>query len=130
MVIANIMNLSRINPREVYKWFMEYYVDSYDWVMKPNVYGMGLFSDGGIFSTKPYICASSYLLKMSDYKKGKWTDIVDGLYWKFVDDHREKLKGNPRIGIMTKIIDNMNKDRRNKIFLAADNFLDEHTLLE
>ena len=130
MVIANIMNLSRINPIEVYKWFMEYYVDSYDWVMKPNVYGMGLFSDGGIFSTKPYICASSYLLKMSDYKKGKWTDIVDGLYWKFVDDHREKLKGNPRIGIMTKIIDNMNKDRRNKIFLAADNFLDEHTLLE
>ena len=67
---------------------------------------------------------------MSDYKKGKWTDIVDGLYWKFVDDHREKLKGNPRIGIMTKIIDNMDKDRKNKIFFAADNFLDEHTLLE
>ena len=60
--------------------------------MAPNVYGMGLYSDGGIFSTKPYICGSSYILKMSDYKKGAWTDIVDGLYWKFIDENREKLK--------------------------------------
>ena len=73
------MNLARIDPKEVYTWFMEYYVDSSDWVMAPNVYGMGLYSDGGIFSTKPYICGSSYILKMSDYKKGEWTDIVDGL---------------------------------------------------
>ena len=52
MVIANMMNLARINPKEVYKWFMEFYVDSYDWVMVPNVFGMGMYSDGGIFATK------------------------------------------------------------------------------
>ena len=48
MIIANIMNLSRINPAEVFSWFMEYYVDASDWVMVPNVFGMGLYSDGGI----------------------------------------------------------------------------------
>ena len=53
MILANIMNLCEINPKQVYKWFMEMFVDSSDWVMSPNVYGMGLFSDGGIFPTKP-----------------------------------------------------------------------------
>ena len=51
MVLCNIMNLCEIKPNEVYNWFMEMFVDSSDWVMSPNVYGMGLFSDGGIFST-------------------------------------------------------------------------------
>ena len=127
MIIANLMNLARIEPREVYRWFMEFYVDSSDWVMAPNVYGMGLYSDGGIFSTKPYICASSYILKMSNYKKGEWTDIVDGLYWKFVDQKRDKLKKNPRIGIMTKMIDNMEAKRKERIFRAANNFLKRTT---
>ena len=127
MVIANIMNLARINPKEVYKWFMEFYVDSYDWVMVPNVFGMGLYSDGGVFATKPYICASSYILKMSDYKKGEWTDVLDGLYWKFIDENRQKLKSNPRIGIMTKMIDSMDIIRKNRIYMAANNFLKEHT---
>lgn len=127
MIIANLMNLSRINPKEVYKWFMEFYVDSSDWVMAPNVFGMGLYSDGGIFSTKPYICASSYILKMSNYKKGEWTDIVDGLYWKFIDEKRTKLKRNPRIGIMTKMIDNMDINRKEKIFNAANDFLTRTT---
>ena len=127
MVIANIMNLARINPKEVYNWFMEFYVDSYDWVMVPNVFGMGLYSDGGVFATKPYICASSYILKMSDYKKGEWTDVLDGLYWKFIDENRQKLKSNPRIGIMTKMIDSMDIIRKNRIYMAANNFLKEHT---
>jgi len=127
MIICNIMNLSEINPNEVYNWFMEFYVDSSDWVMVPNVYGMGLFSDGGIFSTKPYICASSYILKMSNYKKGHWSDILDGLYWKFIDNNRDKLRINPRIGIMTKMVDNMEKNRKNKIYAAADKFLNIHT---
>ena len=49
MILSNIMNLCEIKPVFVYKWFMEMFVDSSDWVMVPNVYGMGLFSDGGIF---------------------------------------------------------------------------------
>ena len=70
MILSNIMNLCEIEPKQVYKWFMEMFMDSSDWVMSPNVYGMGLFSDGGTFATKPYICGSAYFLKMMDFKKG------------------------------------------------------------
>ena len=52
--------------------------------MSPNVYGMGLFSDGGIFATKPYLCGSNYILKMMDFKRGEWCEIMDGLYWRFI----------------------------------------------
>ena len=67
MVLSSLMNLCEIEPKQVYKWFMEMFIDSSEWVMVPNVYGMGLFSDGGIFATKPYICGSSYYLKTVSY---------------------------------------------------------------
>ena len=68
MVIGNFMLLCQFDPNDVYKWFMELYVDAYDWVMVPNVYGMSQFSDGGLFATKPYISSSNYIKKMSNYK--------------------------------------------------------------
>lgn len=70
MIFANFMNLAQFNPDEVYQWFMEMFIDSYDWVMVPNVYGMSSFSDGGKMSTKPYISGSNYIKKMSDYPDG------------------------------------------------------------
>tara|TARA_B100001059_G_scaffold235086_1_gene279620 strand:+ start:1882 stop:3378 length:1497 start_codon:yes stop_codon:yes gene_type:complete len=128
MIISNLMNLSGINPNEMYRWFMEMYIDSYDWVMVPNVYGMGSYADGGIFSTKPYICASSYMLRMSNYKKGEWCDVVDGLYWKFVDKNIKFFGSNPRLAIMTKSLDKMSGDRKRMIFQKADEFIDKNIL--
>ena len=84
MILGNFMLLCEFNPNEVYKWFMELFVDAYDWVMVPNVYGMSQFSDGGTFATKPYISSSNYIKKMSHYKNGEWADIWDGLYWNFI----------------------------------------------
>jgi deoxyribodipyrimidine photolyase-related protein len=78
MVLGNFMLLCRIKPDDVYRWFMEMFVDSYDWVMVPNVYGMSQFADGGTFTTKPYISGSNYILKMSDEPKGEWCQIWDG----------------------------------------------------
>ena len=78
MVIANIMNLAGVSPKEIYTWFMEMYLDSSEWVMVPNVFGMSTYADAGIMSTKPYICGSNYLLKMSNFKRGDWCEIVDG----------------------------------------------------
>ena len=106
---------------------MEMFVDSSEWVMGPNVYGMGLFSDGGIFATKPYICGSNYLRKMSDYPKGDWCDTVDGLYWRFIDRHREFFAGNPRLALMPKALDRLDSGRKHRIFDAADQFLAGHT---
>jgi deoxyribodipyrimidine photolyase-related protein len=128
MVLGNLMTLCEIRPQTAHRWFMEMFVDSSEWVMGPNVYGMGLFSDGGIFSTKPYICGSNYLLKMSDYRKGPWCDMVDGLYWRFVDKHRDFFAGNARLALMPKALARLNEDRRQRIFAAAEQFLAEHTL--
>ena len=128
MIISNIMTLSEINPKEVYKWFMEMFVDSSDWVMVPNVYGMGTYADGGIFSTKPYICGSNYILKMSNYKKGSWCDIVDGLYWRFVDRHFNKIKNNHRLSFMKKTLEKMNIDRKEMIFKKAEDFIKKNTV--
>lgn len=69
MVLGNFMLLCEFDPNEVYRWFMELFIDAYDWVMVPNVYGMSQFADGGLMATKPYISGSNYLMKMSDYKK-------------------------------------------------------------
>ena len=63
MILGNIMCLLRYDPNDIYKWFMELFIDSYDWVMVPNIYGMSRFSDGGLMSTKPYISGSNYILK-------------------------------------------------------------------
>ena len=128
MIIANLMNLTGINPNEMYRWFMEMYIDSYDWVMVPNVYGMGSYADGGIFSTKPYICGSSYMLKMSNYKKDEWCDTVDGLYWRFVEKNLNFFKSNPRLSIMTRSLEKMNKDRKKDIFKKAESFIEENTI--
>jgi len=128
MILSNIMNLCEIKPTIVYKWFMEMFVDSSDWVMVPNVYGMGLFSDGGIFATKPYICGSSYFMKMMDFKKGEWCNTMDGLYWRFIDRNRKFFLKNPRLSMMVRIFDKMKTDRKKLILSAADKFIKQNTL--
>jgi len=126
MVISNMMTLAEIHPKNIYRWFMELFVDSSEWVMTPNVFGMGTFADGGIFATKPYICGSNYFLKMSDYRKGEWCDVVDGLYWRFVDRYFGTLRNNPRLSFMKRTLERMNEQRKSKIFAAAENFISTH----
>ena len=127
MVVGNLMTLCEIRPAAAWRWFMELYVDSSEWVMGPNVYGMGIFSDGGLFATKPYICGSNYILKMSDYGKGDWCPTVDGLYWRFIDKHREFFASNPRLALMPRALDRLDEERRKSIFEAAEAFLEEFT---
>ena len=128
MIVCNIMNLCRIHPDEIYKWFMEMFVDSSDWVMVPNVYGMGTFADGGIFATKPYSCGSNYILKMSNYKRGDWCEIVDGLYWKFMSDNLSFFKSNHRLSILVRSLDKMNKVKKDIIFQKATKFIESKTI--
>lgn len=92
MVMLNFMNLCRIRPEDIYDWFMEFSCDSYDWVMIGNIYGMGYFNTDTM--TRPYLSTSNYITKMSDYKNnGEWNIIWDGLFYKFLIDNENKLKG-------------------------------------
>ena len=102
---------------------MEMSVDSADWVMQANVYGMGLMSEGGIFTTKPYICGSNYLLKMSDYKKAPWCEVMDGLYWRFIDRHRDYFSKQPRMNMMVRMLDKMPAEKYSRIRKLADQFI-------
>ena len=127
MHLSNVMNLSQLHPNEIYKWFMEMFIDSSDWVMFPNVYGMGTFSDGGIFSTKPYVCGSNYIIKMSNYKKGHWSDIVDGLYWNFIHTNIDVLSRNPRMGMVMMSYRKLKKERKDYLLKIANEFIAKKT---
>lgn len=122
MVLGNFLMLCECNPHDVYRWFMEMYVDAYDWVMVPNVYGMSQFADGGIFATKPYISGSNYILKMSNFSKGSWTEIWDALFWNFMHKHRNFFSKNPRLGMLLKTYDKMSEEKKNKIKEIVHNF--------
>jgi deoxyribodipyrimidine photolyase-related protein len=107
MILGNYMLLSRYHPDEVYQWFMEMYIDAYDWVMVPNIYSMSQYADGGLVTSKPYICGSNYLLKMSNYQtlskelnETKWQEDFDTKYWQFLKDHRALLENNPRMKLI------------------------------
>jgi deoxyribodipyrimidine photolyase-related protein len=107
MVLANFCTLAGIEPKEVLHWFMELFIDAYEWVMVPNVYGMGLFADGGFFATKPYVSSGAYIHRMSNYCQSCSYDVKEKtgpkacpfnfLYWNFMLEHEEEFRRNPRM---------------------------------
>jgi deoxyribodipyrimidine photolyase-related protein len=108
MLLCNFAMLAGVQPQELNAWFLECYIDAYDWVVTPNVIGMGLNADGGIVATKPYIGSASYINKMSDYCRGCDYDQTartgeracpfNTLYWNFLLRHEGRLRANPRLG--------------------------------
>ncbi len=123
MVMGNFMLLCEFDPDEVYRWFMELFIDAYDWVMVPNVYGMTQFADGGLMTTKPYISGSNYLMKMGDYQKGDWQVVWDGLFWRFMHKHRGFFLKNPRLGMLVKTFDKMATEKQQRHLNNAEVFL-------
>ena len=91
-------------------------------------WGHGAIADGGIMSTKPYTCGSNYVLKMSNYKKGPWCEVLDGLYWRFTEKHRDFYESNPRLSILSRSLDKMNPERKERIFGFADEFIKKNSL--
>jgi deoxyribodipyrimidine photolyase-related protein len=72
--------------------------------MVPNVYGMSQYADGGSIVSKPYISGSNYILKMSNYPKGEWTEIWDGLFWRFLQEHRVLFSSNHRTQTLIQLL--------------------------
>jgi deoxyribodipyrimidine photolyase-related protein len=130
MVLGNFFLLCEFDPDEVYRWFMEMFIDAYDWVMVPNVYGMTQFADGGLMTTKPYISGSNYLMKMGDWQRSvvpatgfTWMETWDGLFWRFMHLHRDFFLSNPRLGMLVKTFDRMDEEKRSRHLRIADGYL-------
>lgn len=102
MILGNIATLLSVEPREITDWFWAAYIDSFDWVVEPNVLGMATFGTGQLFTTKPYVAGANYISKMSDYcdscqfKPGKDCPVTR-LYWSFLERNTETLENNPRL---------------------------------
>ncbi|MBX3224375.1 MAG: cryptochrome/photolyase family protein [Labilithrix sp.] len=102
MVLSNLAALLDVSPRELTDWFWVAYVDAYDWVVEPNVHGMGSFGAGDVMTTKPYVAGSAYIDKMSDFCRGcrfdpKTTCPFTSLYWAYLGRHQAALGGLPRM---------------------------------
>ncbi len=102
MILSNLATLLDVDPRALTDWFWVAYTDAYDWVVEPNVLGMGTFAAGELMTTKPYVSGTPYIRKMSDYCDGCALDPDDGcpvsdLYWAFLARHRDRLSGNRRM---------------------------------
>jgi deoxyribodipyrimidine photolyase-related protein len=129
MVLANIANLLDVNPRELTDWFWIAYADAYDWVVEPNVLGMGTYAVGPLLTTKPYVSGANYINRMSDFCRGCQFDPlgdcpITPLYWAFLARHESALRGNPRLGMVMKSLDRRqgpakNRDKRVYDFLKA-----------
>lgn len=108
MLLSNFLMLVGVDPAVANDWFTALYIDAADWVMPPNVMGMGLNADGGLTATKPYIASANYINKMGDHcsgcrysprqRTGDDACPFNFLYWNFLLEHEARLRANPRLG--------------------------------
>lgn len=111
MVLGNFMLLCEFDPKQIYEWFMEMFIDSYEWVMVTNVMAMSQYADGGKMTTKPYVSSSNYVLKMSHYTKGPWCQVWDALYWVFIEKHAKEFAKNPRMTMMIALLKKLSSEK-------------------
>jgi deoxyribodipyrimidine photolyase-related protein len=102
---------------------MQFFIDAYDWVMVPNVYGMSQYACKNAMTTKPYISGSNYILKMSNFKKGAWTNIWNALYWYFIAKKEPLLSKNARMRTSYMLLKRMKNELLQKHFKQAQFFL-------
>lgn len=129
MITGNFALLLGTAPREVHLWYLGVYIDAVEWVELPNTLGMSQFADGGFLATKPYVSSANYIDKMSNYCKdcsynrktatNEDSCPFNALYWNFLEEHRELLNENPRMGMMYRLLDKKSADEREAIVEKA-----------
>ena len=107
MLLSNLALVTGTNPQEFLEWMREVFIDASEWVMVPNVIGMGVHADGGQMMAKPYAAGGAYVSRMSDYCKGCAYDPklrvgesacpFTTLYWDFLDRHKDTFAKNHRM---------------------------------
>jgi deoxyribodipyrimidine photolyase-related protein len=126
-VLGNLMLLCETKPDEVYRWFMGMMIDSYDWSVLPNIYGRSQFADGGLMVPNPSFYSSSDILKLSNYEKGDWCDLWDGLYWRFVDRHKLLFSRSRHLSELTHRLARMTRQKRKAYFKLGEKFMRKAT---
>ena len=133
MVTGNFALLAGVDPHQVHEWYLAVYTDAYEWVEAPNVIGMSQHADGGYLGSKPYVSSGAYIDRMSDYckscaykvkqKTGREACPFNLLYWHFLNRHRPKFAGNPRMRNMYATWDRMETERREAVLTDAEDWL-------
>ncbi len=134
MVTGNFALLIGADPAQVHRWYLEIYVDAYEWVELPNTLGMSQFADGGLLGSKPYISSGAYIDRMSDYCGSCRYDVkqrtgpdacpFNALYWDFLARNREKLGSNHRLAMPYRTWDKMDDGTQGALRASAATFLD------
>ena len=119
MVLSNIATLLDVSPRELTDWFWVAFVDAFDWVVEPNVLGMGTYALGDLLTTKPYVSGAAYIDRMGDYCSGCRFDPrsdcpVTSLYWAYLERHRDRLTDNRRLRLPLASLDRREPRRRDE----------------
>jgi deoxyribodipyrimidine photolyase-related protein len=123
-IVGNIMVLSDIVSGDVYRWFMAMFVDAYEWTVVPNLRCLNAFVEKQT-AKEVSIVASNFVLTNGNYKKDRWCDVWDGLYWRYIDTHRDNIKKSKRVGsVLVNRYDRMDSARKRIIGYRADDFLD------
>ncbi|MEM9771623.1 MAG: cryptochrome/photolyase family protein [Cyanobacteria bacterium P01_D01_bin.73] len=138
MILGNFSLIAGFNPQAVENWFHSVFIDSYDWVMQPNVLGMGIFADGGLMASKPYAASANYVNRMSDYCKGctykpkeRTGDKAcpfNYFYWDFLSRHEEKLRSQGRMSLVLKHVEKMDPQELEEMQELAQNWHKEAAL--
>jgi deoxyribodipyrimidine photolyase-related protein len=117
MILSNLASLLDVSPRELTDWFWVSYIDAFDWVVEPNVLGMGTFAVGDLMTTKPYVSGTPYIHKMSDFCGScafdpKKNCPISHLYWAYLDRHRDRLSGNLRLSMPLRSLEKRSPEDR------------------
>ena len=133
MVTGNFALLIGADPKAVHLWYLEVYLDAYEWVELPNTLGMSQYGDGGLLGSKPYAASGAYIDRMSDYCRHCRYDVSErvgedacpfnALYWDFLARNREKLGGNPRLRMPYRTWDRMSPATQGEVRAQAAGFL-------
>lgn len=133
MVTGNLALLAGIDPDQLDEWYLGIYMDAIEWVEITNTRGMSQYADGGVVGTKPYVASANYMQKMGHYcdtcsydpkkRTGPGACPLNSFYWNFFIKNRERLEGNPRIGMVYRTLDRMDPKVREALLAQAENYL-------
>ncbi|MGB9958208.1 cryptochrome/photolyase family protein [Haloferax prahovense] len=129
MVLSNFALVYGVDPAELDRWFHLGFVDAFHWVTTPNVVAMGSFATD-VLSSKPYASSGNYVNKMSDYcsscpyavskTTGENACPFNALYWDFLKENEERLRGTGRMGLMYSHVDRKDDEEWETIRARAD----------